>query len=219
MAYNCSYGLRNHKFKFSIFSCKNGGAFPEIHFIQNFQNDSIFFNKKILKKSSTFSFFMYKLKKKSITGKNNNCCHFNSDNLKLYYKKLLNINKKYDNKFFRTNCFSYFTRKLKNNKNQIIKITTNKMDYLVENYIKKVYYSIDITNTHDNGKYIYYKKKNNPLWLPKSVSNWKNPRGFTIPLNIRICNKPDFQSEKNLNTKFLSTSNILDLAESKKLYI
>jgi len=210
------YGFRNQKIKNSVILSDNGGAYPEIHYIQNISERVFFLKDKIFNKSSMFSFLIQKKKKYLFIKKNNIPSIFDSENLKIYYQKIINIKKNYCNNFFKNTNFLYYTRKLNNNKNQIIKITTKKNDGFIGNYRKLSHSINDKIKTQNDNIHITYKSLFQSLKIPKSISNWKNPRGFTIPLNLRICNKPDFVIEKNLNNKFLSTSNILDIAESKK---
>lgn len=106
-----TYGSRTHKSKFLLTPCKIGGAFPEIHFIQNFYSKNKFLNKKNLNKTSIFSSSLYKKKNLTID-KINYRSYFDSNNLKMYYLKLLNLKKDYEKKNFKNYSFSYFSRKV-----------------------------------------------------------------------------------------------------------
>ncbi|AIB09974.1 mRNA splicing factor PRP45 (nucleomorph) [Lotharella oceanica] len=210
------YGFRNSNLGTCVIFNNNGGAYPEVHFIQNIYTNIFLSKKKLFSKSSMFSFFFQKKIKHLIIKHDNIQTNFDSENLKIYYRKILDLKKNSVHKFFKTHSFLYFTRKLNDNKNQIIKITTDKMDGLIESYTRYSHEKNNKIRIKNDDSYINYKTISKTLWIPKSISNWKNPRGFTIPLNLRICNKPEFVIEKNLNNRFLSTSNILDITETKK---
>ena len=69
----------------------------------------------------------------------------------------------------------------------------------------------------DNIQKIKYLKTTNKKKkiekIPKPISNWKNPKGFTIPIDTRLSNMGYETIKKTLNDKFLSFSNVLDIAE------
>ena len=106
------YGLRNHKIENRMLLNNTGGAYPEIHFIQNISEKLFFFKNKIFNKSSMFSFFLQKKKTYLFIKKNIIQSNFDSENLKVFYRKILNLRKSYSNQTFKNYSFTYFTRKI-----------------------------------------------------------------------------------------------------------
>mmetsp|Transcript_34350 Transcript_34350/g.55325 ORF Transcript_34350/g.55325 Transcript_34350/m.55325 type:complete len:92 (+) Transcript_34350:749-1024(+) len=69
---------------------------------------------------------------------------------------------------------------------------------------------INIRKTHIQSSVKYL----NPL-IPKSFSNWKNPRGFTIPINYRAESNNLANIKKTFNYKFIGLSNIMEMTGKK----
>ena len=54
------YGFRNSNLGTCVIFNNNGGAYPEVHFIQNIYTNIFLSKKKLFSKSSMFSFFFQK---------------------------------------------------------------------------------------------------------------------------------------------------------------
>mmetsp|Transcript_1571 Transcript_1571/g.2273 ORF Transcript_1571/g.2273 Transcript_1571/m.2273 type:complete len:194 (-) Transcript_1571:244-825(-) len=176
-----------------------GGAYPEYHFIQNLFCK--YFSLKYKTQSSIVSGY------KSIKHKIKQLF-----NTRLLLKKTKNmINKSLMSNFYGTKKLQKYIKFNHYGSTRIIKLITQPKDILS-------YFQRDKTKKHilfqkpiQTQQKNVVQNKNNELVIPKAISNWKNPRGFSIPLHHR--NNALNEIKINLNHKFIYLSNVIDLLD------
>ncbi|ABA27341.1 mRNA splicing factor PRP45 (nucleomorph) [Bigelowiella natans] len=179
-----------------------GGAFPECHLIQNL------FIKFFVLNNRTHSHIVSR--NKSIEYK---IKQLYNNRLLLKETKIM-INKNLANNFGNLHMDKKFQKYIKFThcgSTRIIKLISKQKDvlhYFQKDKIKKhLLYSMS-QQTNQKNK-VENKKKS--LAIPKAISNWKNPRGFSIPLHHR--NNALNEVKINLNQKFIYLSNVIDLLD------
>mmetsp|Transcript_16671 Transcript_16671/g.29908 ORF Transcript_16671/g.29908 Transcript_16671/m.29908 type:complete len:213 (+) Transcript_16671:630-1268(+) len=191
----------------------HGGAFPEFH---NSQNKFKYFTRlKMNIISMKSNLYIIKNPKNSVITRNNDKSFFFVNKTRQFFTEILKESRKH-NIFSKSKSIAYF--KIKSRYSFFIKLQTNSCDPMrinqsMDQFKKNSYNSSKLKKLQP---VIWSFKKSPKLRIPKAISNWKNPRGYSIPLTKRSQLNNSDLIKKNINFKFISINNIFDLLEKKK---